>query len=403
MLKRLYLFLFLFLLFCLTTPAVSAETAEDITAQAQFHVKWREVDLANLMDNNYKTEWRSQDKDKAILEITLPADQPCHGLYALIGSELEYLVVETENAGIWVPLPMQEERFNALYLQLDGQTHLRLRTARDELRIMELRLFGPGEPPENVVRFTATTDKADLMILACHPDDDVLWMGGLMPIYAGQLGMKVQMAYMTALYPFRRCEAMDALWFLGVRQGPVFLGFPDRGGITYWQATELWGGRRETALAIARQIRRYRPEVLVTQDAKGEYGHTQHRAMSAACTLAVKMAADPNERALRDLPVWDVKKYYIHLYEEDSLSLDMERPLSAFGGENAFNLAKQAFLFHVSQQPSRFEMDLDGPNDMRKYGLAHTTVGPDEEHIGLFEHLGELYEREMTLWKQEGT
>ncbi|MBQ4437203.1 MAG: PIG-L family deacetylase [Clostridia bacterium] len=397
--KQIFLFLLLSLLLCPALPGSCAETAPDITARAEFHVKWRENDLPNLMDGNYQTEWRSQDKDRAVIEITLPAAQPCHGLYALIGSELDNLVIEQEKGGAWAPLPLQEERFNTMYLPLDGITHLRLRTIKGELRLMELRLYGPGEPPQNVVRFTETADKADLMILACHPDDDVLWMGGLMPIYAGQLGMKVQMAYMTALYPFRRCEAMDALWFLGVRQGPVFLGLPDRGGITYWQATELWGGREQTAQMIARLIRQYRPEVLVTQDAKGEYGHTQHRAMSAACTLAVKMAADPHVRALRDLPPWDVKKYYIHLYEEDSLTLDMELPLSAFGGRNAFELAQEAFRLHVSQQPSRFVMELNGPNDMRKYGLAHTTVGPDEAHIGLFEHLDKLYERELVLWE----
>ena len=397
--KRIFLFLLLTLLLCPALPAACAETVTDITDRAELHVKWRENDLPNLMDGNYQTEWRSQDKDRAVIEITLPADQPCHGLYALIGSELGHLVIEQEKCGAWAPLPLQEERFNAMYLPLDGITHLRLRTIKGELRLMELRLYGPGEPPQNVVHFTETADKADLLILACHPDDDVLWMGGLMPIYAGQLGMKVQMAYMTALYPFRRCEAMDALWFLGVRQGPVFLGHPDRGGITYWQATELWGGREQTAQMIARLIRRYRPEVLVTQDAKGEYGHTQHRAMSAACTLAVKMAADPHMRALRDLPPWDVKKYYIHLYGEDSLTLDMELPLTAFGGKNAFELAQEAFQLHVSQQPSRFVMELNGPNDMRKYGLAHTTVGPDEAHIGLFEHLDELYERELALWK----
>ena len=401
MLKRYGILMLCLAIACVLPPLMAAaETAEDLTAGAEFRVTWREVDLPLVTDGDYQTEWRSKDKERALFEIALPENKPCGALYAHIGSDMQYLVVEREDGGNWIPVPLQEERFNTLYLPLEGATHLRLKTTRGELRILELRLFGPGEPPADVVRFSGTAEKADLMILACHPDDDILWMGGLMPIYAGQLGMNVQMAYMTALYPHRRCEAMDALWFLGVRQGPVFLGLPDRGGITYWKATELWGGRRETAQMIARLIRRYRPEVLVTQDAKGEYGHTQHRAMSAACTLAVQMAADPGERALRDLPVWEVKKYYIHLYTEDALSLDMERPLSAFGGENAFHLAQQAFLLHVSQQPSRFEMDLNGPYDMRKYGLAHTTVGPDEAHIGLFEHIDGLYERELALWNE---
>ena len=103
MLKRLYFFLFLIFLLCFMVPAVSAETAEDITALAEFRVKWREVDLPNLTDGNYQTEWRSRDKEKADFEIMLPDHQPCYGLYALIGSEMEYLVVEREEDGRWFP------------------------------------------------------------------------------------------------------------------------------------------------------------------------------------------------------------------------------------------------------------------------------------------------------------
>ena len=382
----------------------AAEGAEDVTSAAAITLSWKQNEAASLTDGDYQTEWQGREDGSDWALFELPEDKPCGGLYLQVGGNPDRLVVETDAGEGWVSVFTEGQRFNTMYVPLDGAVRIRLRADEAALRLMEVRLYGPGDPPASLVRYTGTTDKADLMILACHPDDDILWMGGLIPLYAGQLGLKVQMAYMTALRCYRRCEAMDALWYLGVRDGPVFFGFRDKGSLSLWDAQQLWGGREDTARAIARVIRRYRPEVLVTQDVNGEYGHAQHRAMVSACTLAVHMAANPGERSLRDLPPWTVRKYYIHLYQDDALVLDMERPLSAFGGKSAYQLAREAFGFHRSQQHTTgYAMAVDGPYDMRRYGLAWSAVGPDEAHDGLFEHIDGLYEIESAFWHEDQT
>ena len=389
------------LLLFLCLPALCAlaegpsDTARDITALAEIRVSHRGEGAEVMTDGNYRTEW--SDKISGFVEFILPEETPCHTLYALTGGDPARLIVEAEENGQWREVPVEGERFNIQCIPLEGLTHFRLRVSAGQLRVMEARLYGPGQLPPEAVSFHALADKADLMILACHPDDDILWLGGLMPTYAGQLGMNVQMVYMTSRFHYRRCEAMDALWHCGVRFGPVFAGLPDSGDVPYTDAVAKWGGSRATALVIARYIRQFRPEVLVTQDTKGEYGHVQHRAMVSACTQAVRLAADPNEKKLRDLPAWEVKKYYIHLYPEDQLVLDLERPLSAFGGKTAFEVAQEAFALHTSQQTGRYEVAIDGPYDIRRFGLAYSAVGPDEAHDGLFEHIEGLYELEKTL------
>ncbi len=386
---------------CLAALPARAEengAAREITRDAQvtlFSFK-RGADAAALMDGDYRTECEARKKG-AYVEITLPDDSPCHTLYALSVGDPETLVVEEEAGGNWRTVPVEGQRFNIQCIPMDGSTHFRLSSTGDYLRLMEVRLFGAGELPPEIVNYHAVADKADLLVLACHPDDDILWMGGLMPTYAGQLGMKVQVAYMAADLSYRRCEAMDGLWHCGVRTGPIFAGLPDSGDVPYKKAVAMWGGSRATALRIARLIRETRPEVLVTQDRKGEYGHVQHRAMVSACTQAVRIAADPKEKKLKDLPVWEVKKYYIHLYPEDALVLDFECPLPAFGGKSAFEVAKEAFALHTSQQSGRHEVEIDGPYDIRRYGLAYSAVGPDEAHDGLFEHIDGLYEIERSL------
>ena len=391
---------FMLCLLCLAIAAAAqADSAPDLTPLAEITASAHKTDTAALTDGDYKTEWQGQ--KGATVEFRLPEDRPCHVLYVLSGMQPDLYIVEEPAGGGWREVPIEGGRYNTQCIPLDGLTRFRIRASGNKLRLMEVRLFGPGELPDETVRFAPDAGKADLMVLACHPDDDVLWMGGLMPIYAGQLGMEVQVCYMTARFSYRRCEAIDALWHCGVRRAPAFVGLPDSSNISYTEAVAEWGGQTATARKIARLIRLYRPEVLATQDAKGEYGHIQHRAMVAACTLAVRLAADPGERTLRDLPPWDVKKYYIHLYQDDVLVLDCARPLSAFGGKTAFEMAEEAFLLHRSQQVGRYTVAMDGPYDIRRFGLARSTVGPDERHDGLFEHLDGLYEREQTLWNPD--
>ncbi len=386
------------LIICLTAVsacgAESADTAENITSYAQIALSRKDAGAEVLTDGDYRTQWAAEN---GYLEFMLPADRPCYTLYALISSHPENVIVQEEKNGRWEKVAVEGEPFNSRSFHLQGLTHFRLAVTKGQLKVMEVRLFGQGTLPPDVVDFQETADKADLMILACHPDDDILWLGGLMPTYAGQLGMKVQVAYMTSRFHYRRCEAMDALWHCGVRQGPVFAEMPDNGKSSYVKAVKEWGGIRATSVKIARMIRRFRPEVLVTQDTNGEYGHNQHRLMVVACNQAVQMAADPKQRDLRGLPAWEVKKYYIHLYPEDALVLDFECPLPAFGGKTAFDVAKEAFLLHSSQQNGRYEVAIDGPYDIRRYGLAYSAVGPDEAHDGLFEHIDGLYEIERSL------
>ena len=215
---------------CLTViPAAVAEApdwAQDITSMAKITLSRHGAGQGVLTDGDYSTQWNDKE---GYIEFRLPADHPCHTLYALTCNNPDYVIVKEKKNGRWQKVKVEGERFNTHCIPLNGLTHFRLTVTKGILRVMEVRLFGAGELPPEVVNYHAAADKADLMILACHPDDDILWMGGLMPTYAGQLGMKVQLVYMASKYFYRRCEAMDALWHCGVRQGPVFMNLPDTG------------------------------------------------------------------------------------------------------------------------------------------------------------------------------
>ena len=393
--------LFLILLAALLLVAADAEPAPDITDRAVISVSANSRQLTLMLDDDYRTEWAT-DKKGAGIEVLLPDDSPCCGVYLNLGGTLGRMEVQAPDGRGWKtvtePVTVQP---NQLF-EVPGLTHFRVYCPKGRLRVIELRLFGPGELPEYVCRFQKSLDKTDMLVMSCHPDDDILWYGGLLPTYAGEYGMDIQVVYMCHRFSYRRCEAMDALWHCGVRRAPIFMGFKDIGNADYEHCVAGWGGIQSTARRIARVIRQVRPEVVISQDIEGEYGHHQHVAMTAACGYAVKLAADPTQRTLKDLPVWEVKKYYVHLGENDPLILDYDRPLTAFGGKTGLTVAREAFLLHRSQQTGRYSVEAEGPYDCRKFGLEYSSVGGDERHDGLFEHIPGLYERE-TGAPQAGT
>ena len=51
---------------------------------------------------------------------------------------------------------------------------------------------------------------------------------------------------------------------------------------------------------------------------------------------------------------------------------------SSFGGKNGFEIAGEAFLFHVSQvKIGHYEFTPVGDHDNTAFGLYYTAVGPD--------------------------
>ena len=183
-------------------------------------------------------------------------------------------------------------------------------------------------------------------------------------------------------------EAMKGLATCGDTVSPVFVNFRDKYSEDLKTAEKYWG--RETVTeAVVELIRRFRPEVIVTHDLKGEYGHGAHRITAAATLDAVSLAADPAyapESAAR-YGTWQAKKLYLHLYPENRITMDWRIPLSRFGGRTALEVAQEAYECHVSQLEYHHTVYDSGKYSSAEYGLAYTTVGTDELGGDFFEHI----------------
>lgn len=144
------------------------------------------------------------------------------------------------------------------------------------------------------------TNKRRLMCVLAHPDDESLGMGGTMARYAAQgietylvtatrgergwTGDEKQNPGMEALGRIREAELRNAAKELGICEVD-FLDYTD-GDLD----------RADPAGAIAKivsHLRRVRPDVVITFDPNGAYGHPDHIAICQFTTAAILAAADP--------------------------------------------------------------------------------------------------------------
>ena len=386
------IFPLLILLLMLALPAL-ADEAVDITAEAALTASSKKTTLYKAYDRDVEKIWTSNKERHPYIEVE--TETPCYGVYICMGGTLRPWVVQKANGKSWETVATGEGLYAHEYVALDGLTHFRITYADNkkyELSVNELYLLSEGDVPDWVQRWQPTVEKADLMILVAHPDDEILFMGGMLPEYAGERKMNVVVCYMTCNTTGRRTELLNGLWLCGVRTYPDIGEFWDKYSLRKTDVIyKAWKGKTNVHKYVAGLIRKYKPEVLVTQDVKGEYGHGAHMVCAEAAQSCVVSAADETKfsASYQEYGTWQVKKLYIHLYKENQIELDWDKPLTSQNGRTGFEVAEEAYTLHASQpQNKQYRVE---PRDSEKscylFGLAYTTVGLDVEKNDLFENI----------------
>ena len=408
--KKRMLFFFSLALLLLLAPGL-AEEAPDITAQCKFTVGSKAYKLPRIQDRDWGTTYLSDKQRNPTVEVVAPKDTPIYGVYVCFGDQLFPWAVQAKRGGKWENVYESEGGFAHEYAPLpEGESEIRIKPLVEKqviLNISEFFAFGEGELPSFVQQWQPAPEKADLLVLAGHPDDEILFFGGTIPYYAGERAMNVVVAYLTCgTYSdgtqVRRSELLNGLWEMGVRTYPVIGDFWDKYSKKLETAYEAWG-KKKVYQFITQLLRQYQPEVVVSHDVNGEYGHGCHRVCADALLHCVSTAADPTVYAdSADLyGAWQVKKLYLHLYKENALEMDWDQPMEAFGGRTGFEMAQAGFGWHVSQHEAgqknpdtgKFEYFVVEPRTSKyscyQFGLAFTAVGPDVEKNDFFENIPE--------------
>lgn len=367
-----------------------AGAAPDLTSSCAFTSSGGGT-LAKLHDGLYTTHWTSKERAAPWLECVLPEGERAGFLYVCFAEMPDAWRVEAPSGDGWRTLVQGDTAYLHAFVPLGGAERFRLTAefARaDSLVINELYVFGEGTSPDWVQRWEPAPDKADLLVLAAHPDDELIFFGGLIPTYAVERGKQTVVAYMTGSNTTRVSELLNGLWSMGVRAYPVVGPFYDGYSSSLEEGYQKWPKQRARAF-VMELIRRYRPDVLVTHDINGEYGHGAHRVCADVALFCAQNSRDASvcPESAEAYGVWELKKLYLHLYGESPLALDWNVPLASQNGRTGLEAARDAYAFHVTQQTTRFAVEAGGPYDCAAFGLAYTSVGADEAGDDLFEHV----------------
>lgn len=237
-----------------------------------------------------------------------------------------------------------------------------------------------------------------LLCVHPHPDDESIACGGVIARYLDE-GMRCHVVTCTGgeagsnlsgidlggedIPTHRRRELADALEQLG---GPShdMLGYRDSGmaGTPPNAHPDAFANAEldEAASRLATIIRRERPDVVVSDDENGTYGHPDHVMANRVTVRAVTLAADPSA-AVEGEP-HEVSKRYVHAISRQRMMASHRRLLEAGvaspWGSNP-DLDLDALPFGVDDSLVTTIVDVSRWLDRKRAAMAahRTQIGPD--------------------------
>lgn len=382
-------------LLALSLSVAFAAEANDITEDCKFKVCSSGRKYTLMTDKKYTSYWESNKIKTPWIAITAPEGKPIAGLYVCFGNMPESWEIQTSDDGKdWFTAVPGDTRFLHAYVALPQPAqHVRLAVTSEKktaLRINDLFVLSEGDLPDWVQVWQPTEEKADILFLSTHPDDELIFFGGAIPTYAVEQQRKVVVAYFTRSNTTRSSELLNGLWHMGVRTYPVIGNFKDSYAKNLKAAYKSAGGKDKVNEWIVGLYRQYKPEVVVTQDTNGEYGHKQHMMIADAAQNCIALAANEDEFTASTIAygTWQVKKLYLHLYPENQITFDWTVPLKSMNGATGIELAEEAYTLHKTQASSGMSVTETGTKyDNRVFGLAFTTVGEDVRKDDFLENI----------------
>lgn len=246
------------------------------------------------------------------------------------------------------------------------------------VELTALSVYGKGSIPSDVQVWQPECEKADLMLISAHADDEQLYFSGIIPYYAAVRGLQVQVVFFTEHLEenMRWHERLDAIWINGCRNYPVVSEFPDQLSYSLEAAYSNFVKKGYTEEQIvdwmATLLRRFRPYAAVSHALDGEYGHGQHMAAVDALIRGADRAADTSF-VTEGYAAYDLPKLYVHSYEQNPIVLDwIDTPFDELGGKTPFQLSQDGYIAHDSQ--------LIQYNDIKKrfYGTTLPVSHPEQ-------------------------
>lgn len=402
MMRKLLAAVVVMMALCISGMALAGE-ALDITKECKFKVSYTKFKYTQMTDGKYTTHWESHEDRNPNIAMTAPSGMKIHGVYLCFSVMPESYEVQVlaENGTDWVKYCDGDTRFYHMYYEIPGAQGVRIYATDAKKTVMgfnEVTVLSEGDVPDWVQRWEPTVEKADILFVATHPDDELLFFCGAIPTYAVEQGRQVAVCYLTESNNTRRSELLNGLWTMGVRNYPIIGEFKDNYAKSLEVAYKNAGGKTKVLSWMVEVIRSTKPEVILTQAENGEYGHKQHVMVVDAVKQAFDLAAQQtSEKAytesLARYGAWQTKKLYLHEYSKNQIEMDWTKPLVSHDGKSALDVAQEAYALHISQKSAGFTMSEKGVKykgklyDNHTYGLYKTLVGEDVRKDDFLENI----------------
>ncbi len=275
----------------------------------------------------------------------------------------------------------------------DGVREIRMTVLDGSGQMSELFTYSAKQIPPKAIVWEEPLDKADILLVETHGNDDMLIFGAVLPTYTDR-GYRIQVADIACDTIGRQRESSAGSYLCGLRNFKTFFEFEGLHTTKYQDFADSWFKESPDPYErLTAEIRRVRPEVVITHDIEnGDSGDGSHKLTAEITKRAVEAAADPDAypESAEQYGVWQVKKLYMHMATEKPIKIDVDTPLQSFGGKTAYELSVEGITLWHSYDGG--DKGLINAVKSRKYapcdyGLVFSTVGDDVQKNDFLENI----------------
>lgn len=256
------------------------------------------------------------------------------------------------------------------YLPAEGASRVEISVnkASSAPSICELRVYAPGYEPNCIQK----EEPVDLMLILSGVAEEMEQLGGILPIYTREHGIRTAIVYLGRDYGYQVQEAFSAWEELGIDVIPVFLQKDDHGTTVERKISERWNAAKTEKQLIA-LMHRYQPKVIVTCDPNDDGFPARMSYTSRLTEEMIRQNADKQSLS--------VQKLY-QLAETGTTVLDYTQRLVSYDGATAAEAVEHAYTCYRTRILYRAQLPQTG-----RFRLAYSIVGEDSEQNDLFEHI----------------
>ena len=369
--KRLIVWILLLTLLASAVPSAFAETEESAGTFLDYRVSCseanREASFPYLYDDDSRTRFTIGPKGELCVEWDGEASGVLISWY-----DVKYLVNVSFYSASGNPVS-QSEFTNSeyrMFFPAEGANRMVIDVvSRASVSICELRVCAPGYEPKCLLK----EEPVDLMLILSGVSDELELMGGLLPLYTREHGVRTAILYIGKDFGYQVQEAFRAFDEMGIDVIPVFLQRDEKDATELKNMSFFW---KEATLAprLIELLQAYKPKVVVTCDPDDSVSRIRVPYTGQLIERTIVRNAD-----YRHLPV---QKLY-QLSESGTTVLDYSQRLVSYDSATAKEVAENAHDCYRTRGSYRLQIPETG-----RFHLVFSRVGEDSDGNDLFEHIG---------------